>query len=307
MKALRPTLSVTLPSFGPLGATEGWHRLLDLAKLADSAGVDRILLTDHVVMGRNTDRYRWGEFPFEPDVDWLEPLTTLSAIAGATQRVRLSTKVLIAPLRPAPLLAKMLATLDALSQGRLEIGVATGWQREEYDAQGLDWSKRGQLLDDTMAACKVLWSESPASFDSASIRFQDIWCEPKPVQVGGIPIWFGGGLHARNVARICRLGDGWIPAPYATVEAVRYGGETLRAAFSEAGRDPATLQVQGDLDAVLGANGRPDLEVSLARVPEWWRAGATTVNVVMPLFVGKLERAPAFFEALAAGFEKVTA
>ena len=141
----RPTLSLTLPTFGSSVPANEWHRLLDLARAVDDAGVDRVLLTDHVVMGEHLDRYPFGDFHFQPDVPWLEPLSSIAAIAAVTRRVRMSTKILIAPLRPAPLLAKTLATIDQLSQGRVEIGVATGWQREEYEASGIEWSRRARL------------------------------------------------------------------------------------------------------------------------------------------------------------------
>ena len=102
-------------------------------------------------------------------------------MAAVTERVRFSTKILIAPLRPAAVLAKTLATMDVLSQGRLEVGVGTGWQREEYEAAGVPWNRSGaERLTDTIAACKALWRDSPASFRSATVNFDDIWCEPKP-------------------------------------------------------------------------------------------------------------------------------
>jgi probable F420-dependent oxidoreductase len=294
---VRPTLSVTLTSYGAGPPPGSWHEIVDHAALAEAAGVDRILLTDHVVMGEHTGAYPYGEFPFAPDVAWLEPLTTVATMAARTSRVRFSTKILIAPLRPAPLLAKTLATLDVLSRGRIEVGVATGWQREEYRAAGLDWERRGRLLTDTIAACRALWSEAPASFRSESLRFDRIWCSPRPLQ-DRIPVWFAGRLHARNVARICTLGDGWIPEPYAPPEALEEGLPRLREAWARAGRDPAALGVQGDLDALRGADGRPDLRASLAAVPRWVRAGATTVNVVMSLFAGR-RRAAEFFDMLA--------
>ena len=105
-------------------------------------------------MGERLDQYRWGPFMFEKGVPWIEPLTLLSAIAGATNDIRLVTGVLIAPLRPPALLAKIVATLDQLSRGRLDLGVGTGWQPAEYDAMGLDFAKRAQMLDDTIAACR---------------------------------------------------------------------------------------------------------------------------------------------------------
>jgi probable F420-dependent oxidoreductase len=294
-----PSLSLTLASYGPLFRDPTrWPELLDHARMAEAAGVDRILLTDHVVMGERTDAYPWGPFPYPPDTPWLEPLTVISAMAAVTKRVRFSTKILIAPLRPAPLLAKTLATLDVLSRGRMEVGVGTGWQREEFLASGVDWRRRGPLLTDTIAACRALWTESPASFRSESFSFDRIWCTPKPLQPDGIPVWFAGSLHARNVERICRLGDGWIPAPYSPLEVLREGVPRLREAWQRAGREPGRLQVQGDLDAVRGSDGRPDLRSSLAAVPAWAEAGATTVNVVSSLFTGP-SRLAEFFEVLA--------
>jgi len=282
-----PTLSVTLTSYGAaVGEAAGVAQLLEQARLAEAAGVDRLLLTDHVLLGLRTDRYPWGPFPFPPDTPWLEPLTLIAALAAVTRRVRFSTKILIAPLRPAPLLAKTLATLDVLSGGRMEVGVSTGWQREELDAAGVDWARRGALLSDTMAACRALWTGDPARFVSPSFSFEGVWCRPKPLQPGGVPIWFAGAPHAKNLKRIAALGDGWIPAPYTPVE--RFRGEALRVreAFARAGRDPARLGLQGDLDAVAGADGRPDLRASLEAVPDWVRAGATTINVVLSLFGG---------------------
>lgn len=302
----KPSLSVTLTSYGPhFRDPARWHEILDQARFAEEAGVDRILLTDHVLMGERTDAYPWGAFPYPPDAPWLEPLTVIAAMAAVTKRVRFSTKILIAPLRPAPLLAKTLATLDVLSGGRMEVGVATGWQREEFLASGVDWRKRGRLLTDTMAACRVLWSESPASFQSESFSFERVWCSPQPLQPGGIPIWFAGSLHPRNLERICRLGDGWIPAPYSPVEVLRKELPVLREQWRCAGRDPERLQVQGDLDAARGADGRPDLRASLAAAPEWAEAGATTLNIVLSLFAGP-SRSAEFFEGLAREWPRVT-
>ena len=301
----RPTLSLTLPTFGSSVPANEWHRLLDLARAVDDAGVDRVLLTDHVVMGEHLDRYPFGDFHFQPDVPWLEPLSTIAAIAAVTRRVRMSTKILIAPLRPAPLLAKMLATIDQISQGRVEIGVATGWQREEYDAAGIDWSQRGQLLTDTLAACRALWAASPATFRSASFSFDNIWCEPKPFQ-DRLPIWIAGAPNRRNLDRLVSVGDGWIPPAYADLESFRHDAAIVRDAWVRAGRE-STVQIQGDLDVVAGANGRPDIGASLAAgVPHLLDAGATTVNVVLPLFIGRLERAPAFLNELMTCWRQLT-
>jgi probable F420-dependent oxidoreductase len=269
-----------------------------LAQQAEAAGVDSVIVPDHVVMGERTDRYAWGPFPFPIETPWLEPLTVLAAIAAATRRLRLATGILIAPLRPAPVLAKTVASLDVLSQGRLDLGVGVGWQREEFEAVGLDFARRGQLLTDTIAACRVLWSESPASFSSETVRFERIWCEPRPVQPGGVPVWFSGTLTPRNLDRIVRLGDGWIPIMTATREDLAEGVKRLREALAAAGRDASALRVRGDLGVALGEDRRPDLARTLERVPALAAAGATDVQLPLLAFVRRPEQLPDWFAEL---------
>lgn len=294
-----PTLSVTLPSFGPIFRDNNFHQIADLAQMAEQAGVDRIMLTDHVVMGAHTDKYPYGPFPFPPDTAWLEPLASIAHMAAVTERVRFSTKILIAPLRPAAVLAKTLATMDMLSQGRLEVGMGTGWQREEYEAAGIPWVERGRRLTDTIAACKALWRDSPASFHSATVNFDDIWCEPKPAQEGGIPIWVAGALHRNNLARLVEHADGWIPPPYGNLEEVADGVSTLKSALAASGRSMDGFGVQGDIDAVPGDDGRPSIKASMGAAAEWAEAGATTINVVMSLFCWRMDRAQGWFDDLA--------
>lgn len=272
-----PTLTVSLPTFGapPAGS---WRGLLDLARVAEDAGVDRVVVTDHVVMGPHTDAYVWGRFPTPPEAPWLEPLTVLTGLAAVTERLRLATGVLIAPLRPAALLAKQVATLDQLSGGRVDLGVGVGWQREEYDAEGLDFARRGQLLTDTIRACRALWERTPADFTSPSVSFTDVYLSPKPVQPR-LPVWFGGTLNDRMLRRVVELGDGWIPIMGSTVDDVRAGSARLRKAFADAGRDPAALSVQGALPLVRGADRRVDLARSAAGAPALVDAGATDLIV----------------------------
>lgn len=298
------TLSVTLPTFAspPPG---GWRGLLDLARAADDAGIDRVIVTDHVVMGRHTENYVWGRFPTPPEAPWMEPLTVLTAMAAVTSTVRLATGILIAPLRPAALLAKTVATLDQLSGGRVDLGVGTGWQREEYDAEGLDFAQRGRLLTDTIAACRALWTDTPATFSSATMSFDDVFCEPKPVQ-SPLPVWFSGVLHERNVGRIVELGDGWIPIMGSTVDDIREGSTRLRDELARVGRDPSTLQVQGSAVYARDGDGGFDLPGTMASVPLLVEAGATDVAVNLKTFCRDLADAPAVLEAMAAEFAAVT-
>jgi probable F420-dependent oxidoreductase len=285
--------------FANYGATPGgsWRGLLDLARAAEDAGVDRIIVVDHVVMGEHTENYQWGKFPVPPDAPWLEPLAVLSAMAAVTNRARLATGILIAPLRPAALLAKQAATLDQLSGGRLDLGVGTGWQREEYEAEGIDFEQRGQLLSDSIGACKALWHDTPASFSSPTLTFRDIYCEPKPVQPGGVPIWVAGTLHGRNLARLVDHGDAWIPIMGETTAGIADGVKRIRAAWGSAGRDPEQLQVRGPATIVAG-----DVAATMESVPELCGAGVTDVHVPLRAFARKLADAPKVMEELVARF-----
>jgi probable F420-dependent oxidoreductase len=298
----RPTLTIGLPNFGSFFAPDEWHRFVDVARAAEDAGVDRVVLVDHVVMGPHTDAYAWGRFPTPPEAPWLEPMTMLAAIASATRRVRLATGILIAPLRPAALLAKQAATLDVLSGGRLDLGVGTGWQREEYDAEGLDFARRGQLLTDTIAACKVLWRDTPAHLATPTLSFRDVYCEPKPLQPGGVPVWIGGSLHERNLERLVHHGDAWIPIMGASVGDIAAGTQRIKDAWSAAGRDLRRLQVQAPLRLERGDDQRPSVARSMESVAELVAAGATDVHVTLRAFVRDPDDAPGTLADIVARF-----
>lgn len=272
--------------------------IVELGRAADAAGIDQLVLPDHLAIGPRTDRYPYGRWPGPDDAPWLEPLTTLSAIAAVTERIRLGTGVLIAPLRPALLLAKTTATLDVLSGGRLDLGIGTGWQREEFAAAGVPFGGRTARMDDVLRACRVVWRDAPASFHSKTVSFDEILCLPRPLQPGGPPIWIGGAATAGNLARLAEYGAGWMPIGLDEA-AFRDGLARARDGFAAAGRDPASLGVRARLDPVRGANGRVDVAASLAGLPRLRERGATLASVALPAFVASAAEAPAFLERLA--------
>jgi probable F420-dependent oxidoreductase len=262
-------LSLGIPNFGGWAGADA-RALLDVARAADDAGVDRLVVSDHVILGNNLDAYRWGRFPTTADAPWLEPLTCLTAFAAVTSRVRLSTGILIAPLRRAPLLAKTVATLDVVSGGRVDLGVGVGWQEEEYDAVGLEFSARGRLLEDTIGGCRELWTSLPASYQSRSVTFDDVYCSPQPLQQP-LPVWFSGTLNDRNLRRITSLGDGWIPIMGASLDDIRTGARLLRAATGRA------VDVQAPLAPARRDDKTLDVHATMAQVPELAAAGVTNV------------------------------
>lgn len=267
----------------------GWRPLLDRAVAADRAGVDRIVVSDHVVFGEHLEAYgrpelggsEGGRQPTGPDGHWLEPLTTLSVIAGMTTRVRLGTNILLAALRRPVVLAKSAATLDVLSGGRLDLGVGVGWQREEYEAAGLDFEDRGRLLDHSLAVCQTLWRETRASYTDDLLAFEHIHQMPKPTRAGGVPLWISGTVNRRVARRLARFGSGWIPWGPAAADPVS-GIPAMRALVETEGGDPAGVEVVGTLRAVRTDDGI-DLDATMAQVPALAAAGVTDFRTNLPV------------------------
>ncbi len=293
-------LAVSLTHLGGL-AGSGHAGLLPVAVAAEQAGVDQLVLSEHVVLAKEIRGHpdaRTGDqpvkFPFPSDEDYPDPLVTLAAIAAVTTRVTLSTNVLLAALRPAVLLAKMAATVDVLSAGRLELGVGVGWHLEESDAIGVPFDGIGARLKDTIGACRTLWRGGPSSFSSKTVAFTDMFCVPTPVR-GTIPVWFGGTARPQVARRIVELDDGWTPMGNATLEDVALGVELIRKHCHTVGRDPADIAVRRSLP--VGVN----LDAAMGRAVEFVEAGATVLQLPpLTRFVGSIgDVGPMLTEAVA--------
>ena len=277
---MKPRLSMHLVNFaaGPPG---DWQRLFDLAAAADRAGIGRLVVSDHVVFGERLDLYgdpargglAGGRQPTGPDGAWLEPLTVLAMVGARTERVRLCPMVLLAALRRPIVLAKTAATIDVLTGGRLDLGVGVGWQQEEYEATGLDFTARGRLLDHTLEVCHALWTQPKASVSDEHLSFASIHQMPKPT-AGTVPVWISGTVNRRSMARLARYGSGWIPwGPDA--QNIESGVAAMRAAVAAEGRDPAEIEVTGTLPLVKDGDGNPQIGPSVAAVPDLVQAGVT--------------------------------
>jgi probable F420-dependent oxidoreductase len=213
----------------------------------------------------------------DPATPWPDPVVLLSAVAAATSHVRLVASSVIAPLRHPQLIAKQLATLDVLAEGRLVVQPTVSWHRAEYEALGVPFERRGKLLDEHLAAWASLWRSSPASFEGGHYRFTDVWLEPKPWRPEGPALWFGGStLHDRLLRRLVSYGSGFNPLGRPPAEDL----DRLRAAMTAAGRDPAELEmVGGTRGSFPDANSVAELGAALASIPEQVEAGFTTICV----------------------------
>jgi probable F420-dependent oxidoreductase len=284
-----PRLSISLPTFSAEDPGS-WDHLVDRTRAADVAGVDQAVVSDHVVFGENLEAYgrpelggsEGGKQPTGPDGLWLEPLTALTFVAGVTTRIRLGTNILLAALRRPVVLAKTASTLDVLSGGRLDLGVGVGWQREEYEAAGLDFHRRGALLDETLAVCQTLWREQRATFEGSTLRFDGIHQMPKPEQPGGVPIWVSGTVNAAVLGRLTRFGSGWIPWGRSAGE-LADAIPRVRSGLAERGRDAQDLRIVGYLPVVRGDDGKPDLKPSMDAVPPLVDIGVTDFRAGLPI------------------------
>jgi probable F420-dependent oxidoreductase len=234
-------LGIHLANYGPATTPSS---ILRLARAADELGFDSVWVSDHVVIPCESQSvYPYPGTVFTPDTaeTFYEPLATLAFIAGATQRVRLGTSILVVPQRNPLVVAKQVATLGAPSGGRVELGVGAGWLAEEFDALGASFADRGPVLEEYLHIFKQVWSEREPHLAGKFYRFPAIRFGPKPVQGRGLPITVGGHSPA-SLRRAATIADGW--------HAFRLGHEDLVAPIAalrlyaeQVGRDFTTLHV----------------------------------------------------------------
>ena len=305
-------LAVTLSHTGGLPARPGSSepaRLLDLAAAADDTGVDQIVLSEHVVLPEVVTGHpgaRPGDpparFPFRPAEEYPDPLVALAAIAAVTRRARLSTNVLIAPLRAPVVLAKMAATVDVISGGRLDLGVGIGWQRDEFAAVGVPFEGVGARLEDAIRACQALWRGGPSTFSSDTVSFERMYCSPTPVQPEGIPVWFGGSARPVVARRVAELGQGWSAMGNTPPADVAAGVELIRRHCARIGRSPDGIDVRCSLPLVTRGDGTADIVATVRGAADYVAAGATVVQLppLLRFVTTAADVAPALTDAVAA-------
>jgi probable F420-dependent oxidoreductase len=224
--------------------------MLRLATKADTLGYASLFVTDHVLLPASAARSIYpysptGQFPGGASQDYFEPLSVMGYLAHATKRIRLGTSVLVVPYRNPLVVAKMLATIDVLSGGRVILGAGVGWLAEEFEAlEAKPFAERGSVTDEYLRLMRVAWTEDPVSFESRHYRVKDVHVLPKPRQ-RHVPVWIGGHTEAA-LRRTARLGDGWHPIgnrPPSMMLPDEYAAKTaeLHRYTREAGRDPAAI------------------------------------------------------------------
>jgi len=177
----------------------------------------------------------------DPTVAFADPVVAMTWLAAATTKIEIGSNVLVLPQRHPIILAKELATLDACCGGRTILGVGAGWAKEDFDAIGVDFARRGKITNEMIMAMQTLWRDHASSFSGEYFEFADAFCYPKPARPGGVPV-FVGGESKPALRRVAQLGDGWLPYNLPVEDAARAIGE-LKAMTREAGRDPGRLRI----------------------------------------------------------------
>lgn len=286
-----PRIMLILSENWTISAPRDLRALVDWAVIAEDRGIDGVMMSEHIMLGPSagsTGRMsnpRMYALPGnqDPATPWPSSLMVLAAIAARTTRIRLFAGAIIAPLRHPIHLAKDLATLDLLAEGRLIVQPTVSWHKDEYDALGIPFHQRGALLDEHLAAWKRLWSDTPASFEGCYYRFADVYLEPKPYRQGGPMLWFGGqALNDRVTRRLVRYGHGFHPLGAPTSDEI----DRLAATLQEAGRSIGEIEMVGGIRAAFTSNDRPaDFAQALTSIPPQIEQGFSTFCIKPNQFI----------------------
>jgi probable F420-dependent oxidoreductase len=226
------------------GAAACGPSLVRFAQRAEALGFESLWCGDHIVLPTaGTNQYPYtadGSFARASNIGFLETMTVLSYVASVTQRIRLGSTVVILPYRNPIVQAKMFASLDVLSGGRVICGVGVGWLQKEFDTLGVPYAERGRMSDEFLEMFRILWTAEHPEFHGRFYQFDGIQFFPKPLQQP-LPIWVGGHSK-RAIRRAVAYGQAWHPTRQ-TPEYVAAHLPYLRQEAERAGRDPASLTI----------------------------------------------------------------
>jgi len=240
-------------------ATTQTGDLAHLARRVESLGFESLWIPEHPVIPRDFST----AFPFAPTLPehygrWVDPFIALTVAATATTRLKLATGICLLPERDALLTAKVVASLDYYSQGRVLLGVGAGWLREETEVMGTPFRQRWLRLRETVEAMRVLWTQAEPTYTGEQVRFPAVRCEPKPIQPAGPPILLGA--HGpKAFTRVAQTYDGWCPLSD-DPHTYKQGVDSIRRLAREAGRNPDRLEMTALVDPKEGTLSTDELK-----------------------------------------------
>jgi probable F420-dependent oxidoreductase len=258
-------IGIGVPTYGTF-PLEHWDFLRSLAEVADAAGVATLWLPDHLTLPEEDVRANGGETRIDEPFD---PWVVLSMLAACTSRVRLGTEVTPLPLRHPVLLAQTVASLDALSGGRVVLGLGAGWYEDEFEEAGIPFRPHAERLRQTEEGARLMRSLLDGEIVSEQGEFYDVSgaCVRPGRANGTVPIWFGG--RSGSVLRlVAEVGDGWITATNASPDEVARSRARLDELLREAGREPGEVEIAVPLVARVAETteqARADVEAYIER------------------------------------------
>ena len=242
----------------------------EYVQAVEEMGFAHLLVFDHV-LGADPAHYQGWRGVYTHKDMFHEPFVLFGYLAGVTQRLELVTGIIILPQRQTALVAKQAAEIDVLSGGRLRLGIGIGWNAVEYEALGQDFHTRGRRSEEQIGLLRALWTQEVVTFEGRWDKVTAAGLNPPPVQ-RPIPIWLGGGAEP-VLRRVGRLADGWFPQ-FRPDDEGRQRLERMQGYAKEAGRDPASIGVEGRISV---RNAQPDEWASTAAA--WRDLGATHLAV----------------------------
>jgi alkanesulfonate monooxygenase len=250
-----PVFGIAMRNFTKAPEMPNAAELIDYGVRMEALGYESVWAWDHILLG------------VAPSFPIHEALTILTAVAARTSRIKVGTGILVLPVRNPVILAKELATIDHISNGRLILGTAVGWYKREFDSLGADFTQRGKMMEQGLEILKRLWTEDMVDADYPPYKLRGAVLQPKPVQKPHPPILIGGYVDA-VLKRVATKGDGWLTYYY-TVDSFKKSWAKIRAFAEGAGRDPAELSATNQLPICVGPRARVEAPMKHWLQTEW--------------------------------------
>ncbi|MFU0504195.1 LLM class flavin-dependent oxidoreductase [Pseudaminobacter sp. NGMCC 1.201702] len=238
MTKLSNTFGIAARNFTAYPEMPNAKKLIEYGVRVEELGFDSVWVWDHMLLG------------VDPNFPIIDSLTVLTGIAARTTRIKMGTGILVLPLRNPVALAKQLSSMDQLSEGRLIMGMASGWYKREFDAVGIPFEKRGKFMAENLEILNRLWTEEKVSGEYMNHKISSAVMYPKPFQQPRMPILIGGYVD-RVLQRAAVDGDGWLTYFYRP-EDFKKSWAKIRNFAQEAGKDPDTLMNASQLPIMVG-------------------------------------------------------
>jgi probable F420-dependent oxidoreductase len=240
----------------------------DYAQTVEALGYGHLIAYDHVLGADPTNRPGWSGYTSKDMFH--EPFVLFGYLAALTQ-LELATAVIILPQRQTALVAKQAAEVDVLTRGKLRLGVGLGWNAVEYEALGMDFHRRGRVVEEQIEVMRLLWSQEIVSYHGKYHTITEAGLNPLPVR-RSIPVWMGGRADAA-LRRIARIADGWFPLGRPSAQ-MRQAVESLRRYLQQEGRDPTSLGLEATVNTRDG-----NLDEWVRQTEQWRMLGATHICI----------------------------